>query len=130
MSTMTGSGVFQFGTGIRFAEITDGLSNTLMVGEKHVPIDGFGVGWLDCSTYNGDYHTCSTRPVGLLLTPDRVQTPTTDRRASAWSFGSWHTSTVQFCFADGHVRGISPNIEPRTFLLLGQRDDGEAIPDY
>ena len=43
---------------------SDGLSNCLLVGEKHVPEGKNGVGWWDCSLYNGDYHQCSTRTAG------------------------------------------------------------------
>jgi prepilin-type processing-associated H-X9-DG protein len=117
-------GAFQLGTGFRFEEFTDGLSNTLLIGEKTVPIGGLGVGWLDCSIYNGDYHQCSARPVGINYPP------TTDPRSSAWAFGSWHTRVVQFCFADGHVKGITDSIDPFTYELLGQRNDGMVIPDY
>jgi hypothetical protein len=54
-------GPFQLGKGLTFAAFTDGLSNTLLIGEKHVPLGKFGVGWWDCSIYNGDYNQCSTR---------------------------------------------------------------------
>src|SRR5262249_22226167 len=39
--------------GFGFLSFTDGLSNTLLVGEKHVPLGKEGVGWWDCSLYNG-----------------------------------------------------------------------------
>ena len=46
---------------VTFATITDGLSNTFLVGEKHVQWNSFGTAPLDCSLYNGDYWVCSTR---------------------------------------------------------------------
>ncbi len=118
------TGPFQFGTGCRFADYTDGLSNTLMVGEKHVHINGHGVGWWDCSAYNGDYYQCSSRAAG------RAFPLTTNPHDTGWKFGSMHTQVVQFCFADGHVQSLPESINPYTLELLATRNDGQVIPDY
>lgn len=110
--------------GINFASFLDGLSNTLLVGEKHVPLGNFGVGWWDCSTYNGDYYVCSSRGAGpsypLARTPDEL----------GWKFGSYHPQICQFCFADGRVQPLVVTIDPYTLGLLAQRADGQVIPDY
>ena len=47
-----------------FSAITDGLSNTLLAGEKHVPPVWFGKGWYDNSYYNGDYTLSTLRAAG------------------------------------------------------------------
>ncbi len=117
-------GPFQAGTGFRFADFTDGLSNTLLVGEKHVPIGRFGVGWWDCSSYNGNYYKCSTRTAGVAFPL------TTHPHDTGWKFGSMHTQVVQFCFADSHVQSLPESINPYTLELLVKRDDGLVIPDY
>jgi hypothetical protein len=119
------NGAFQLGSqGIRFAQITDGLSNTLLAGEKHVPLGTFGVGWLDSSTYNGDYPTCSTRCAGpgyeLATSP----------RDTGWRFGSYHPSVCQFVLADGSVRIIPVTTSSRTLGRLAGISDGEPVPDY
>jgi hypothetical protein len=118
-------GAFQLdGKGVRFTEITDGLSNTLMVGEKHVPRDGFGVGWLDSSAYNGDYPASYTRGggngVGLAQSQNEI----------SWKFGSYHTAVCQFVMCDGSVRGLFHSIDPYVLGLLAQRNDGQVIPDF
>jgi len=121
---VTMSGAFQMGTGNRFASFTDGLSNTIFVGEKHVPIDKKGVGWWDCSTYNGDYSICSTRTGGPNF-------PLTNNpRDPGWKFGSMHTGVVLFVFGDGGVRNIPVTISPSILFLLISRNDGQVIPDY
>jgi prepilin-type processing-associated H-X9-DG protein len=117
-------GPFQSGTGFRFADFADGLSNTALVGEKHVRIDALGVGWNDCSTYNGDYYKCSTRSLSA------KHPLTTNPRDTGWKFGSLHTGVVQFCFADGRVRTIAVTTDPYTLELLGDRSDGQVIGDY
>jgi prepilin-type processing-associated H-X9-DG protein len=117
-------GPFQLGTGFRFAQFTDGLSNTLLVGEKQVQVGMHGVGWNDCSTYNGRYFTCSSRTAG------RLHPLTTDPQDDGWKFGSRHTGVVQFCFADGRVRLIAVTTDPRVLELLVGRLDGQVIPDF
>ena len=123
---MSSNGAFQFGrpSGVRFAEITDGLSNTILVGEKHVALNKFGIGWCDCSTYNGDYPTCSGRAGG----PNFPLAATLDD--PGWKFGSYHTGVVQFAMGDGGVRRLSVTIDPSTLALLCDRADGQVIPDY
>ncbi len=117
-------GPFEMTRGLRFVDFTDGLSNTLLVGEKHVPQGYWGVGWWDCSTYNGDYAKCSTRTAG------RLYPLTTNARDPYWKFGSLHMQVVEFCFADGHVQALPESINGYTLELLATRNDGEVIPDY
>jgi prepilin-type N-terminal cleavage/methylation domain-containing protein/prepilin-type processing-associated H-X9-DG protein len=118
------TGSFQISQGYSLLSFTDGLSNTLLVGEKHVPQSSFGVGWWDCSTYDGEYIQCSSRAAsaGFPLTVNPQDT--------GWKFGSRHTSMVMFCFGDGHVQGIPASINPLTLQLLGTRNDGQVIPLY
>lgn len=115
-------GAFQSGTGIRFAEFKDGLSNTLLVGEKQVPTGKEGVGAWDCSTYDGGNYQCSARGVGRGLT--------TDIGDERLVFGSRHMGVVNFAYADGHVKAIPVTISPHVLELLGNRADGQVIPDY
>jgi prepilin-type N-terminal cleavage/methylation domain-containing protein len=118
------SGAFQMGTGNTFMSFTDGLSNTIFVGEKHVPIDKKGIGWWDCSTYNGDYAICSTRTGGSNF-------PLTNNpRDPGWKFGSMHTGVVVFVFGDGGVRNIPATINTNTLYLLISRNDGQVITDF
>ncbi len=119
------NGCFQLGPkGVPISSITDGTSNTIMVGEKHVPLGKFGVGWWDCSQYNGDYYPCSTRSAGVgypvATNPSQV----------IWAFGSAHTGAVQFNFADGSVHSISSSIAITTMALLVDRNDGQVLGDY
>jgi prepilin-type N-terminal cleavage/methylation domain-containing protein len=119
-----GNGSFRLGTGFRFADFTDGLSNTLLIGEKHVAKGREGYGWTDCSTYNGNYGSCSSRAASQAFPL------TTNPNDTGWKFGSMHTSVVQFCFADGSVHALPVSINPITLQLLGTRNDGMVIPPY
>jgi prepilin-type processing-associated H-X9-DG protein len=108
---------------VTFTAITDGTSNTIMAGEKTVPLNSFGVGWLDCSTYNGDQPACSTRG---------GPNPTLSRSPweNSWTFGSYHPGICQFVFADGHVQALNVGISSDTLALLLTINDGCVIPDY
>lgn len=110
--------------GIPFIQIKDGLSNTFLVGEKHVPDDYFGIGGWDCSMYNGDMPVCSSRAAGPLYPlAESIRDP-------GWKFGSYHRILCQFAFGDGSVRRIFTSINPDTLRMLADIADGEIIPQW
>ncbi|HEY8504727.1 MAG TPA: DUF1559 domain-containing protein [Gemmataceae bacterium] len=116
-------GAFRAVRGFRFAEIRDGLSNTLMVGEKQVPEDVFGEWPWDCSIYDGHNSACNTRGAGPNF--PLATRPFTDYD---WKFGSYHPGQCQFVFCDGSVRPLENDISPVTLGLLAQRNDRKVIP--
>jgi prepilin-type N-terminal cleavage/methylation domain-containing protein len=121
--TLVPNGAFQFTNGIRFGDISDGLSNTLLIGEKHVPRGFFGVYPWDCSIYDGHNPVCNDRAGG----PDFPLA--TQPNDPGWKFGSYHPGLCQFVFCDGGVRSVYNTISPVTFGLLIQRNDGQVIPN-
>jgi prepilin-type N-terminal cleavage/methylation domain-containing protein len=133
-----------FSSGTNFAAITDGLSNTLLVGEKYIyPADLGGNGATsDGSVYsssNGEEDTFR-RFVGQSGTLYRYLVPTIEdpginfgMNTKTWAdkaFGSWHPGICQFVFCDGSVKPLPVNIDIHTLQLLGVRNDGEVIPNY
>ena len=111
-----GKGNRRFG----FSSITDGLSNTLFFGEKHVTQGRFGQGGLDSSAYNGDKGS-SFRKAGPGAPIERVLTSTSNR------FGSYHTGVCNFAFGDGSVKSISVTIDTTTLGRLADKADGLVI---
>ena len=104
--------------------IRDGLSNTLMAGEKHVPSAKWGMGTWDSSIYNGDIYLSISR---VSSPQHRISTTVDDLD---WRFGSYHFGIIQFAFCDGGVRSVAANISEETFRRLASRNDGEVISDY
>jgi prepilin-type N-terminal cleavage/methylation domain-containing protein len=117
-------GPFRNDKGFAFNGFNDGLSNTLLVGDKHVPAGKEGAGPWDSSVYNGFRYRSFCRAASRSLPPAAHPNDT------GWKFGSRHTGVVMFCFADGGVRSLSVTINPLTFELLGMRNDGQVISDY
>jgi len=114
------------GVGMRITDITDGSSNTMLLGEKHVRPDNFGKFAADdfCIYVSQNWGT-SGRKAGanfpLALSPLDTE---------AGQFGSYHSGTVQFAFCDGSVKGLKTSTPGTVLGLLAARDDGQPIPDY
>jgi prepilin-type N-terminal cleavage/methylation domain-containing protein/prepilin-type processing-associated H-X9-DG protein len=118
---------------LKMAAITDGLSNTCMIGEKYLDPDLYltsndsgdnenaftGLNW-DC------IRTSATGASGTTYTyqPPQQDTP---GLANYWNFGSPHSGKFNMSFCDGSVRSISYTITPETFRLLCNRADGQPV---
>lgn len=108
---------------IAFREITDGTSNTLLIGDKHLAIDQINVpGSGDGGIYNGDKgHAHRAIGVGKPLSKGA------NDKLSKGLFGSWHTDVTNFVLVDGSVRTISNNTNTTTLGYLAGRDDGQVV---
>jgi hypothetical protein len=111
-------------TGVRFKDITDGLSNTILVGEKNVPLGTIGIYPWDCSIYDGHNPSCHSRCGGPGFP---ISTSMRDR---AMTFGSYHTGICQFVFCDGSVHVLRNSISEMILGLLAHKSDGQILPNY
>jgi prepilin-type N-terminal cleavage/methylation domain-containing protein/prepilin-type processing-associated H-X9-DG protein len=114
-----------YGIGIRLLDITDGTSNTLMVGEKHLTPTDVGNGANDGCVY-------SATPSGLTFRQAGPNHPLALglNDAQNGQFGSWHTGVVNFVFCDGHVAALPTSTPGTTLGALATRAGGEVIPNY
>ncbi|WP_088258378.1 DUF1559 domain-containing protein [Fimbriiglobus ruber] len=136
---------------VRIADVTDGLSNTLLFGERsHVDanfdalvspvpsalssdlISGYGW-WGSPSTFaTADVTESASVPINYLVPsplPSGVSSQqAVNMRISAW--GSGHTGGANFSLADGSVRFVSNSIAQTTLVWLSTRAGGEVIPNY
>jgi prepilin-type processing-associated H-X9-DG protein len=123
------AGVFGTNGAATMLAITDGLSNTIAVGESrqaHIE-EPYGPYW-----GSGTYTCCNgivtderwhiNYPAGL--------TPGTRLLQNAWGFGSWHSGGANFLFADGSVHFLIDSMPFATFQALNSINGGEvaALP--
>ena len=112
---------------VRFSAVSDGLSNTLFVGEKHVRAGEFGKSAEgDNSAYNSDNRFTNTRYAGASrpLVADPRSGPFREQ------FGSAHAGVCQFVLGDGAVRPLRTSIPGADLAKLATRSGNEVNPDY
>lgn len=112
---------------VRFPEISDGLSNTLLVGEYHNFNNSNQRGYWGSSFA---FHSMSlTQPESLYRTGDFTRCVTFSggvdpcRRA----FNSLHTEVINFLYCDGRVAPLNRNIDGVIFAGLGSIAGGEVV---
>ena len=137
IDTAVGSGMFLRGRGVSIAEVTDGLSNTLFVGERSsksakqgaVTLPGVctWVGALPGGDLDGESPALFV--LGHTGTPTDPHTPNAPT-PHVEDFTSKHSGGVNFLFGDGSVRFITDSIDGQTWVKLGTRQGGEVPGDY
>jgi prepilin-type processing-associated H-X9-DG protein len=110
---------------VKMCEITDGTSNTYMLGEKFLAPDWYFNG-LDGgdneSMYNGyDNDTHRSTNYAHTLLQD------TSGYAGGYRFGSPHANGCMMAFCDGSVQPIAFSISLEIHRCLGNRKDGKVI---
>jgi prepilin-type N-terminal cleavage/methylation domain-containing protein/prepilin-type processing-associated H-X9-DG protein len=144
-------GLFCRGTGsiggprIRIADITDGTSNTILLGETLVEqceFQRFGNSW-GWAGYNSVNQGETIQPINWPIDPKSATGSWTGDCSSScqgvnpanciwnwsvtWGFKSNHPQGANFCFADGSVHFLSQSIDMRTYQYLGCRNDGQPV---
>jgi len=122
--------VIRMGNGlISMAKLTDGTSNTLLVGEKRMNLrfmltdqqpddnDGYVGGYQDDVVRSGGYPPEADHDVPAYTL--------TSRLPATLQFGSSHSGGAQFAMADASVRLISYSVNPETFYRLASRNDDQ-----
>ncbi len=140
-------GIFYLNSKTRVAEITDGLSNTVLVGEAFVDqeikgldaagneqkIDHWYVGSAELlsyeqadavSYYSNEVSEC-LGSTGCVINAFQLEDAPFDWKELG--FGSLHAAGVNMTFADGHVRRISEDVAPPVWSAMGTRK-GREIP--
>jgi prepilin-type processing-associated H-X9-DG protein len=127
------SGISYARSTIRLAEITDGTSNTLMVGEKQLCVQNYrnGQDGGDNENLYTGFNTDTTRSTNNRRTGNNNQIrfpPRQDGRDITVNvFGSPHSGGFNGLLCDGSVRVINYTIDEFNWMRLGNRGDGQAM---
>jgi prepilin-type N-terminal cleavage/methylation domain-containing protein/prepilin-type processing-associated H-X9-DG protein len=128
----------QAATGRRVADITDGTSNTIMVGERPPSTDleyGWGyAGWgvsgnsdtdtlLGVNELNDGIGGCPAGP--YQFTQGQLK-----NQCDQFHFWSLHTGGANFLFADGSVKFMPYGTANAVMQALGTAGGGEVVPNY
>lgn len=111
-----GNGVFYRNSRVRLADILDGASNTLMVGERSIN--------LSKATWTG---VVPRAEAGATLTLGSADHPPNDPGAHEEDFWSRHVQGVNFLFGDGSVRNIHSQINLTLWHGLATRAGREVV---
>jgi len=137
-------GVFWGDSRVQFKDITDGLSNTFIVGERDWEL-GWAANWVGQRNYVGTGIWGSRQNLAILDVKinDPLLQPNGNPAVSR-GFSSTHTGGVHFLLGDGRVQFVSQDIEfnnvqpaqqkPNNtlglFQRLGRRNDGLSLGEF
>jgi prepilin-type processing-associated H-X9-DG protein len=124
-SNLERTGVVQQYYPVRFAEITDGTSTTMLIADKRLNLTSLGQAQSDDNLgYTAGWDEDTVRRTDRLPLPDYVG-PITQNDLER--FGSSHTGGFNVLLADGSVRLVSYGIDKTVFSYLGNKGDGQPI---
>ncbi len=128
-------GVFtRMGYGAEMADVSDGLSNTIFVGESLTEChDHLWGGYWDMNSTNNahssvlvpinDFTTCPALPGGQ----GKPLCSTQSNWNWSWGFRSRHSGGAQFLMGDGSVKFFTSGLDYGTYQNLGTRNDGRVM---
>ena len=120
--TCRGSGVFTHNSSIRIAAITDGVSNTLMVGERKTRPD---LDWF--TSWPGMIAAGEEAVQRVCGSADHVPN---DPHTHFDDFSSQHAGGAQFCLGDGSVRFVSDNMDASVYRATATIQGAEVVAEF
>ena len=117
------NGVLFLNSKIQYADIDDGSSNTILLGE--IAPYSSTLGWASGTR-------ATLRNTSQILS-QRTWEPLNSNPPGVkvvGGFGSHHPAGAQFCFADGSVRLLSFGTSPKLMVNLGDRSDGAMMGEF
>jgi prepilin-type N-terminal cleavage/methylation domain-containing protein/prepilin-type processing-associated H-X9-DG protein len=119
-----GDGVFyrsDYVNPLGFASVTDGLSNTLFVGED-IPEYNVHCSW---AFFNHATGTCAI-PLNYMM-PGKTPGPNAGDWPNVYSFRSNHSTGANFLLGDGSVRFVRETVDLTAYRAMATREGGETL---
>jgi prepilin-type processing-associated H-X9-DG protein len=132
---------------IKITDVSDGTTNTIMLGEglvQQMEFQRFGNPW-GWAGYNTTSQGQTIQPINWAINPSTGNLTSwsdCNKNCTAfginpanciwnwhvtWGFKSNHSGGANFCFSDGSVHFIQQNIDMRTYQYLGARNDAQVV---
>jgi len=118
--------------------VTDGMTYTALIGEKHVNPTRLGSSTYDWPSpgqvvwYIGGTRSLGGAVNGLAQRPDMPEQTTTTyslvtnpEAVNNFYYGSWHPGITQFVFGDTRVVPVKNYTSEETLIYMGKRADGQ-----
>ena len=126
---------WDMGPPTRITDITDGTSNTLLLGESGHAGDTALYGAARQNFWSEACERCNCNNARGVVSSTfyRINAPIADCGGTGNNrphpFGSYHEGGCFFAMCDGQVRFISENIDTTTFRALSTKDNNEIVDD-
>lgn len=126
---MNGDGIFYVRSRTRFADVIDGLANTIFVSEVGDSggdaIGHFSAGSDRKAMFSGGADSNPPTEMSEFLIAAETNDPINGGAEEA--AGSWHPGGAMFLMGDGSVQFLSENIDMRIYRGLSTRNGGETV---
>jgi hypothetical protein len=118
----TFTGVIYGRSEVEVRQITDGLSNTYLIGEKHVPLDHYYTGE-DPGDNESLYVGFNNDTCRSTAAPPEHDNGVVMRHNA---FGGPHATVWQVALCDGSIHSLSWEVDEKVHRRMGNRTDGEV----
>ncbi len=119
----TRNNVFQ--SRVTFGRVIDGLSNTMMIAEEHVPPKDLGGEWDEPTCLFAAYRNHDDYCKPQFGVAPHAEFVTSGNINYTWMYGSWHPQVFMAAMGDASVRPVSNWITTTALQRACDRADGK-----
>jgi prepilin-type N-terminal cleavage/methylation domain-containing protein/prepilin-type processing-associated H-X9-DG protein len=124
LGTSRSNGMFYQNSSVRFRDVTDGNTQTILFGESLFGFWGDGFSCCARARFVTDSNGVPIQPIF-----DEYYTDPNDPAIQFFGYGSWHDDVMNVAWVDGSVRTLSKSVNAVVFAALVTRNGGERVDD-